>query len=68
MSTDILRLVYLALVRAVIQDGTAWGGITKTNFNPFFLLQKRTIKICFHKLLDYPTQQTQSFSEFNLKN
>ena len=65
MPTDILRLVYLALVQSVIQYGIiAWGGITKTNLNPLYLLQKRIIKICLRKPLDYPTNLI--FSEFKV--
>ena len=65
MSTDILRLVYLALVQSVIQYGIiAWGDITKTNLNSLFLLQKRIMEICLRKSLDYPTNLI--FSEFKV--
>lgn len=56
LPTHVLRLVYLALVESVIQYGIiGWGGITKTALFPLIMLQKRIIKICLKRRLDYPT-------------
>ena len=64
---NVLRIVYLALVQSIIQYGVlGWGGIGKSNLTPLILLQKRIIKICLHKPLDYPT--TLIYQEFGVLN
>lgn len=57
MPNYVLRVVYLALFQLVVQYGIiGWSGIAKTILTPLILLQKRIIKICLNKPLDYPTQ------------
>ena len=59
-----LRLIYLSLVQSVIRYGiTGWGCVSKSIRKPLEPLQKRIIKICFKKPIDYPTHFL--FSEFN---
>ena len=61
----VLRVVYLALVQSVIQYGIlGWGGNSKSNLSPLILLQKRIIKICLRKPLDYSTKLI--YSEFDV--
>ena len=43
-----------------------WGSASNTNLTPLNLLQKRIIKICLHKPIDYPTDQL--FKEFKVFN
>ena len=67
MPVNVLRIVYLALVQSIIQYGVlGWGGIGKSNLTPLVLLQKRIIKICLHKPLDYPTKLI--YQEFGVLN
>ena len=48
--------MYLALVESIIQYGIiGWGGTTKSALTPLILLQKRIIKICLKKNMEYPT-------------
>ena len=67
MPVNVLRIVYLALVQSIIQyEVLGWGGIGKSNLTPLILLQKRIIKICLHKPLDYPTKLI--YQEFGVLN
>ena len=67
LPVNVLRIVYLALVQSIIQYGIlGWGGIGKSNLTPLILLQKRIIKICLHKPLDYPTKLI--YQEFGVLN
>ena len=42
------------------------GGTSKISLKPLILLQKRFIKICLKKSIDYPSKLI--FSEFNVLN
>ena len=67
LTISILRIIYFALCQSVIQYGIlGWGCASNTNLTPLNLLQKRIIKICLHKPIDYPTDQL--FKEFKVFN
>lgn len=52
-----IRLLYVTLVQSIIQYGIiGWGCAYKNTINPLILLQKRFIKICLNKPIDYPTK------------
>ena len=67
LSISLLRTIYLTLFQSVIMYGIiGWGSSFKSNFNPLYLLQKKIIKICLHKPIDFPSQKL--FLDFNVLN
>lgn len=67
LPTSVLRLVYLTIVESVIQYGICgWGGTAKTIIEPLIILQKRILKICLNKRIDYPTNRI--YNEFKVLN
>ena len=65
LPTEVLRTVYLALIQSVLQYGIiGWGGSGTSVLTPLILIQKRIIKICLKKPIEYPTELI--FPEFNV--
>ena len=67
LTINTLRIIYFALFQSVIQYRIlGWGCVSNTNLTPLNLLQKKIIKICLRKPIDYPTDQL--FKEFKVFN
>lgn len=62
---NILRLIYLALFQSILQYGIlGWGNACISNLTPLILIQKRIIKICLNKPIDYSSELL--FTDFNV--
>ena len=62
-----MRIIYLVFCQSVKQYGILeWGCVSNTTLTPLNLLQKRIIKICLHKPIDYTTDHL--FKEFKVFN
>lgn len=65
LSLDSLRLIYLSLIQSVLQYGIlGWGSAFSSALTPLIILQKKIIKICLKKPIEYPSELL--FSDFKV--